>query len=72
MGTTNHGSLTWWSIELANDYAELGAVYNGFSLNESGSLANALEKIGQAVDTSYTETAQMVSDAIGNPFIDKD
>lgn len=47
-------------LELANDYAELGAVYNGFSLNESGALANAIEKIGQAVDTSYTETAQMV------------
>lgn len=47
--------------ELANDYAELGAVYNGFSLNESGALANAIEKIGQAVDASYTETAQMVS-----------
>ncbi|KAI8391209.1 uncharacterized protein BYT42DRAFT_556040 [Radiomyces spectabilis] len=46
--------------ELANDYAELGAVYNGFSLNESGAVANAIEKIGQAVDASYTETGQMV------------
>lgn len=47
-------------IELANDYAELGAVYNGFSLNESDQVANAIEKIGQAVDASYMETAQMV------------
>ncbi|KAI9317008.1 hypothetical protein BX666DRAFT_1941049 [Dichotomocladium elegans] len=47
--------------ELANDYAELGAVYNGFSLNESGEVANAIEKIGQAVDASYTETARMVT-----------
>ncbi|KAI7862748.1 hypothetical protein BDF14DRAFT_1851175 [Spinellus fusiger] len=47
--------------ELANDYAELGAVYNGFSLNETGALANAIEKIGQAVDASYTETGQMVT-----------
>ncbi|CDH57023.1 sorting nexin-41 [Lichtheimia corymbifera JMRC:FSU:9682] len=52
--------------ELANDYAELGAVYNGFSLNESGALANAIEKIGQAVDTSYTETAQMVASLEGD------
>lgn len=48
--------------ELANDYAELGAVYNGFSLNEEGAVANAIEKIGQAVDSSYTETTQMVRD----------
>ncbi|KAL0076885.1 hypothetical protein J3Q64DRAFT_1769646 [Phycomyces blakesleeanus] len=47
--------------ELANDYAELGAVYNGFSLNETGAVANAIEKIGQAVDASYTETGQMVT-----------
>ncbi|KAI7860990.1 hypothetical protein BDC45DRAFT_10740 [Circinella umbellata] len=51
--------------ELANDYAELGAVYNGFSLNESGSVANAIEKIGQAVDASYTESAQMVTSLEG-------
>ncbi|CEP15437.1 hypothetical protein [Parasitella parasitica] len=51
--------------ELANDYAELGAVYNGFSLNESGAVANAIEKIGQAVDASYTETGQMVTSLEG-------
>ncbi|KAI9249736.1 hypothetical protein BDA99DRAFT_589927 [Phascolomyces articulosus] len=51
--------------ELANDYAELGAVYNGFSLNESGPVANAIEKIGQAVDASYTESAQMVTSLEG-------
>ncbi|GAB5587093.1 Sorting nexin [Umbelopsis nana] len=47
--------------ELANDYAELGAVYNGFSLNENGQLANAIEKVGQAVDSSYTLTGQLIS-----------
>ncbi|CAO3678848.1 unnamed protein product [Umbelopsis vinacea] len=47
--------------ELANDYAELGAVYNGFSLNETGQLANAIEKVGQAVDSSYTLTGQLIS-----------
>ncbi|KAG1054514.1 hypothetical protein G6F43_003480 [Rhizopus delemar] len=51
--------------ELANDYAELGAVYNGFSLNESGAVANAIEKIGQAVDAGYTETGQMVTSLEG-------
>lgn len=40
----------------------MGAVYNGFSLNEHGAVANAIEKVGQAVDASYTETAQMVRD----------
>ncbi|KAI8328976.1 hypothetical protein BC941DRAFT_385112 [Chlamydoabsidia padenii] len=47
--------------ELANDYAELGAVYNGFSLNEEGPVANAIEKIGQAVDASYSNTGEMVT-----------
>ncbi|ORE05163.1 PX-domain-containing protein [Rhizopus microsporus var. microsporus] len=51
--------------ELANDYAELGAVYNGFSLNETGEIANAIEKIGQAVDVGYTETGQMVTSLEG-------
>ncbi|KAI8063533.1 hypothetical protein BC940DRAFT_327364 [Gongronella butleri] len=47
--------------ELANDYAELGAVYNGFSLNEEGHVANAIEKIGQAVDASYSNMGEMVA-----------
>ncbi|KAI8880511.1 PX-domain-containing protein [Backusella circina FSU 941] len=51
--------------ELANDYAELGAVYNGFSLNETGAVANAIEKVGQAVDAAYTETGQMVTSLEG-------
>lgn len=50
---------------MANDYAELGAVYNGFSLNETGAVANAIEKVGQAVDASYTETGQMVTSLEG-------
>lgn len=52
-------------LELANDYAELGAVYNGFSLNETGNVANAIEKVGQAVDASYTETGHMVTSLEG-------
>ncbi|CAG8518438.1 3319_t:CDS:2 [Ambispora leptoticha] len=39
--------------DLSNDYAELGAVYNGFSLVEPGGLSNAIEKVGQAVDSSF-------------------
>lgn len=40
-------------------------MYNGFSLNEEGAVANAIEKIGQAVDSSYTETTQMVTSLEG-------
>ncbi|ORY05254.1 hypothetical protein K493DRAFT_252912 [Basidiobolus meristosporus CBS 931.73] len=47
--------------DLANDFAELGAVFNGFSLNETDSLANAIERIGQAVDTTFMSTGSMVT-----------
>lgn len=47
--------------DLSNDYAELGAIYNGFSLNEHGELANAIEKVGQAVDSSYMATGSLVT-----------
>lgn len=53
--------------ELALDYAELGAVYNGFSLNETKHVARAIERMGQTVDEAYTETGQLVR----NLFIDK-
>ncbi|KAI8053267.1 hypothetical protein BDF22DRAFT_683645 [Syncephalis plumigaleata] len=39
--------------ELAADNAELGALYNGFSLTETDDLALAIEKVGQAIDTAY-------------------
>lgn len=41
------------------DYNELGARYNGFSLSESGSLASAIEKTGQAVDNTYIATGEL-------------
>ncbi|KAK9768896.1 Sorting nexin, cytoplasm-to-vacuole targeting pathway/endosomal sorting [Basidiobolus ranarum] len=47
--------------DLANDFAELGAVFNGFSLNETDSLANAIERIGQAVDATFMSTGSMVT-----------
>ncbi|RIA94861.1 hypothetical protein C1645_758948 [Glomus cerebriforme] len=53
---------TWKRLnDLSNDYAELGAIYNGFSLNEHGELANAIEKVGQAVDSSYMTTGSLTS-----------
>uniref|UniRef100_U9V033 PX domain-containing protein n=1 Tax=Rhizophagus irregularis (strain DAOM 181602 / DAOM 197198 / MUCL 43194) TaxID=747089 RepID=U9V033_RHIID len=53
---------TWKRLnDLSNDYAELGAIYNGFSLNEHGELANAIEKVGQAVDSSFMATGSLTS-----------
>jgi hypothetical protein len=48
------------NAETAQDYSELGAGLNGFSLNESGTLASAMEKSGQAVDASYMSTTRLV------------
>ncbi|KAF9511391.1 hypothetical protein BS47DRAFT_1377211 [Hydnum rufescens UP504] len=50
-----------WS-DYAHDNAELGAVLNGFSLSETGHLASALEKTGQAIDTTYISTARLLQD----------
>ncbi|PIA15999.1 hypothetical protein COEREDRAFT_81686 [Coemansia reversa NRRL 1564] len=48
--------------ELSSDYAELGATLNGFSLLEHPErLAVAIERAGQAVDNSYIETGQLLS-----------
>ncbi|KZF21660.1 hypothetical protein L228DRAFT_211844 [Xylona heveae TC161] len=53
---------------LATDEAELGARYNGFSLSEqSPSLAAAIERIGQAVDSSYIATEEL-SASLGASF----
>lgn len=42
------------------DLMELGARYNGFSLSEqSPTVAAAIERIGQAADTSYIETEEL-------------
>ena len=47
--------------EYAHDCSDLGAVLNGFSLNEEGQLAAAIEKTGQAIDATYISTTQLVS-----------
>ncbi|KAF2277991.1 uncharacterized protein EI97DRAFT_432079 [Westerdykella ornata] len=50
--------LTAWG----DDLAELGARFNAFSLSEqSQSLASAIEKVGQAVDSTYIATAELSS-----------
>ncbi|KAF1988056.1 hypothetical protein K402DRAFT_419901 [Aulographum hederae CBS 113979] len=52
---THHGTI-------GDDYAELGARFNAFSLSEqSQSLAAAIEKIGQAVDSTYINTGDLTS-----------
>lgn len=44
------------------DLMELGARYNGFSLSEqSPTVAAAIERVGQAADTSYIETEELSS-----------
>lgn len=50
-----------WS-EHATDMSELGAQWNGFSLSEKGELATAIEKVGQAVDTDYLATTEMLKE----------
>ena len=53
---------------LSADLMELGARYNGFSLSEpSPTVAAAIERIGQAADTSYIETEEL-SNALSASF----
>ncbi|KAK5078952.1 Sorting nexin, cytoplasm-to-vacuole targeting pathway/endosomal sorting [Lithohypha guttulata] len=54
--------------KLSADLAELGARYNGFSLSEqSPSVAAAIERIGQAVDSTYLSTEDL-SNSFGASF----
>ncbi|KAF9045711.1 hypothetical protein BDZ89DRAFT_1089594 [Hymenopellis radicata] len=50
-----------WSDD-AQDHSELGAALNGFSLNESDELAAAIEKTGQAVDSTYMSTTKLTQE----------
>ena len=53
---------------MAQDYQELGGALNGFSLNEQrlneqqGHLSAALEKTGQANDTTFASTTKLIQD----------
>ncbi|KAI4207464.1 MAG: hypothetical protein LQ346_000509 [Caloplaca aetnensis] len=63
----NRRTLTHLST-LSTDMAELGARYNAFSLSEqSATVAAAIEKIGQAVDSSYIATEEL-SASLGANF----
>jgi sorting nexin-41/42 len=47
-------------LELSKDYEALGGAYNAFSLNESGgSLALAIERVGQASDGTYLSQQEL-------------
>ena len=57
----NRRTLTHLSA-LSADMADLGARYNGFSLSEqSPTVAAAIERIGQAADSSYIATEELSS-----------
>lgn len=63
----NKRTLTHLS-QLSSDLLELGARFNGFSLSEpSPSLAAAIERVGQAVDSSYLATEEL-SNSLGASF----
>lgn len=52
---------------LSADLMELGARYNGFSLSEqSPTVAAAIERVGQAADTSYIETEELSTSLSAN------
>lgn len=52
---------------MATDLMELGARFNGFSLSEQNpTVAAAIERVGQAADTSYIETEELSSSLSAN------
>ncbi|TFY69663.1 hypothetical protein EVG20_g3046 [Dentipellis fragilis] len=48
--------------QYAQDHMDLGAAWNGFSLNEHGELSSAIERTGQAIDTTYMSTTRLLQD----------
>ena len=66
MEKVNRRTLSHLS-SLASDLSELGARYNAFALSESPSLAPAIERIGQASDSSYIATEEL-STSLGASF----
>ncbi|KAF9648877.1 hypothetical protein BDM02DRAFT_3155531 [Thelephora ganbajun] len=67
MEKVSRRTMKRWS-DLAQDYQELGAALNGFSLNEQvlneqqGHLSAALEKTGQANDATCASTIKLAQD----------
>lgn len=67
MEKVNRRTLSHLS-SLASDLSELGAKYNAFALSEQApSLAPAIERIGQAADSSYIATEEL-SASLGASF----
>ncbi|KAK3302515.1 uncharacterized protein B0T15DRAFT_514542 [Chaetomium strumarium] len=67
MEKVNRRTLSHLS-SLASDLSELGARYNAFALSEPApSLAPAIERIGQAADSSYIATEEL-STSLGASF----
>lgn len=63
----NKRSLTHLS-QLSTEYSELGARLNGFSLSEpNASLSAAIERVGQAADTTYLATEELAN-SLGATF----
>lgn len=67
MEKVNRRTLSHLS-SLASDLSELGARYNAFALSEpTQSLSTAIERIGQAADSSYIATEEL-SSTLGASF----
>ncbi|KAL2200918.1 mRNA capping enzyme alpha subunit-like protein [Corynascus similis CBS 632.67] len=67
MEKVNRRTLSHLS-SLASDLSELGARYNAFALSEpTQSLSTAIERIGQAADSSYIATEEL-STSLGASF----
>lgn len=67
MEKVNRRTLSHMS-SLASDLSELGARYNAFALSEQApSLGPAIERIGQAADSSYIATEELAS-SLGSSF----
>ncbi|KIH92179.1 sorting nexin-41 [Sporothrix brasiliensis 5110] len=67
MEKVNRRTLSHLS-SLASDQCELGARYNAFALSETApTLGAAIERIGQAVDSSYIATEEL-SSSLGASF----
>ncbi|KAI1261124.1 hypothetical protein F5Y18DRAFT_402656 [Xylariaceae sp. FL1019] len=67
MEKVNRRTLSHLS-SLAGDLSDLGAKFNAFALSEpSGALAAAIERVGQAADSSYIATEEL-SSSLGANF----
>lgn len=53
--------------DISNDFQELGARFNSFSLEEKGPVATSIETVGQAFDHSYIATEALIA-ALSSSF----